>query len=107
MIYYWSKFREEINRGPETGFTGYCKANNGYNFVKIICECFSSGKFLNYTYWDDGYVIGQVINENKQNKDFVLKDLVGDIPSRTTRVMEIRNQPLFNYVHHFKNKHPG
>ena len=105
MIYFWSKFRESINRGPETGFTGYSKANNGFNFAKIICECFSSGKFLNYTYWDDGYVIGQVINEYKNNKHFILKDLVGDIPSKTTRVMELKNQPLFDYVHHFKNKH--
>lgn len=105
MIYFWSRFREKINRGPETGFTGYSKANNGYNFAKIICECFSSGKFLDYTYWDDGYVIGQIINEYKENKEFVLKDLVGKIPSKTTRVMEIRHQPLFNYIHHFKNKH--
>ena len=105
MIYFWSKFREKINRGPETGFTGYSKKNNGFNFAKIICDCFSSGKFLDYTYWDDGYVIGQVINEYKNDKEFVLEDLVRDISSKTTRVMDIKNQPLFDYVHHFKNKH--
>ena len=107
MIYFWSKFRESINRGPETGFTGYSKKNNGFNFAKIICEYFSSDKFLNYTYWDDGYVIGQILNQYKNDKDFKLKDLVGDIPSKTTRVMDIKNNPLFNYVHHFKNKHDG
>ena len=105
MIYFWSKFRESINRGPETGFTGYSKENNGFNFAKIICEYFSSGKFLNYTYWDDGYVIGQIINEYKKNKEFILKDLVGDMTSKTTRVMDIKNQLLFNYVKHFKNMH--
>ena len=103
MIYFWSKFREHIKRGPETGFTGYSKINNGFNFAKIICDCFSSGKFLDYTYWDDGYVIGQVINEYK-NK-YILKDLVGHSNAKTTRVMEIKDQLLFEYVHHFKNKH--
>lgn len=105
MIYFWSEFREKINRGPETGFTGYCKANNGYNFAKILCDCFSTGKFLNYAYWDDGYVIGQVINEYKSDPNFKLKDLMTNVNSKTTRVMDVKDQPLFDYVHHFKNKH--
>lgn len=105
MIYFWSEFREKINRGPETGFTGYCKANNGFSFAKLLCDCFSSGQFLKYTYWDDGYVIGQVINEHKNNPEFLLKDLMANVKSKTTRVMDVKDQPLFDYVHHFKNKH--
>ena len=109
MIYFWSRFRKKINRGPETGFTGYCKRNNGFNFAKIICDCFFSGKFLNYQYWDDGYVIGQVINEYKNNDNnnlkLKLKDLVGHLGCKTTRVMDIQDQPLFPYIKHFKNKH--
>ena len=105
MIYFWSNFRRQNNRGPETGFTGYCKENNGYEFAKEICDCFASGKFLQYKYWDDGYVIGQVINEAENNATYKLRDLVGDSTARTTRVMEIKDNLLFNYIHHFKNKH--
>jgi hypothetical protein len=105
MIYFWSAFRLNHNRGPETGFTGYCKANNGYEFAREICECFASGKFLNYKYWDDGYVIGQIIKEAEQNSVYTLRDLVGNSVHRTTRVMEIKDNLLFDYVHHFKNKH--
>jgi hypothetical protein len=105
MIYFWSRFRKKINRGPETGFTGYCKRNKGFEFAKIICNCFSSGEFIKYKYWDDGYVIGQIINEYKSNKKFKLKDLVGHLNSKTTRVMDIKDQSLFEYIKHFKNKH--
>ena len=105
MIYFWSKFREKINRGPETGFTGYSKINNSFEFAKIICNCFSSGKFLDYKYWDDGYVIGQIVNEYKNNHKFKLKDIVGNVNHKTTRVMDIKEQPLFDYIKHFKNKH--
>jgi hypothetical protein len=105
MIYFWSNFRRQNNRGPETGFTGYCKANNGYEFAKEICDCFASGKFLQYKYWDDGYVVGQVISEAENNTTYKLRDLVGDTTEKTTRVMEIKENLLFNYIHHFKNKH--
>ena len=72
MIYFWSDHRKKLDRGPETGFTGYCKSNNGFEFAKIICECFESQDFLRFKYWDDGYVIGQLINEHA-NK-FKLKE---------------------------------
>jgi hypothetical protein len=103
MIYYWSTYRKKIDRGPETGFTGYCKKNNGFEFAKIICKCFASQDFLRFKYWDDGYVIGQLINENYDK--FKLKDLVKDSKAITTRVMEIKENILFDYIHHFKNKH--
>ena len=112
MVYFWGKFRKSINRGPETGFTGYSKKNNGFNFIKIISDCFESKKFLNYDYWDDGYVIGKLIDENKDK--FNLKDLVEGTNKKTTRVMEIQQiiKPniifpnlIFDYIHHFKNTH--
>ena len=103
MFYFWGKYRKKINRGPESGFTGYMKKNGGFEFANIICDCFSSGKFLNYEYWDDGFVIGKLINENLNN--FKFNDLVGRSNRRTTRVMEIDYNPLFEYIHHFKNTH--
>ena len=103
MIYFWSKHRKRIGRGPETGFTGYCKSNRGFEFAKKICDCYSSQDFLRFEFWDDGYVIGRLINENDQ--PFVLYDLVGQSKHRTTRVMEIPENPLFGIVHHFKNRH--
>ena len=103
MIYFWGKHRRKINRGPETGFTGYMKKNNGFEIAKKICDCFTSGKFLNYEYWDDGYVIGKLIDELKNT--YVLKDMVEGSNKRTTRVMEINYNKLFDYIHHFKNKH--
>tara|TARA_B100000073_G_scaffold347485_3_gene362008 strand:+ start:546 stop:1337 length:792 start_codon:yes stop_codon:yes gene_type:complete len=103
MIYYWSNYRMEIGRGPETGLTGYCKKNNGFKFIKHICDCFESQDFLRFEYWDDGYVIGRLIKENNDSYNF--KDLVGDSKERTTRVMEIKTNPLFGYIHHFKNRH--
>jgi hypothetical protein len=109
MIYFWGKFRRQISRGPETGFTGYCKQTGGFDFARQICDCFEFGSFKQYKYWDDGYVIGQIINEyNNQSSDkktYQLKDLVSSSESNTTRVMEIPNNILFPYVHHFKNSH--
>lgn len=102
-VYFWGDYRKKINRGPETGFTGFNKKNNGYEFARIICDCFSSGKFLDYEYWDDGFVIGRLIMENKDKGDVVFKDLVTS-SSRTTRVMETPNI-LNQYIHHNKNIH--
>ena len=103
MIFFWGKHRRKINRGPESGFTGYKKINNGFEFAQKICDTFGSGDFLKYEYWDDGFVIGQLINENQKN--YKLKDLVAKSNKRTTRVMEIDYNPLFDYIHHFKNTH--
>ena len=103
MTFFWGKHRRKINRGPETGFTGYSKKNNGFVFANVICDCYQNQDFLRFQYWDDGYVIGQLINENDSN--FKFNDLAKHSNRRTTRVMEIENQPLFNIIHHFKNKH--
>lgn len=103
MFYYWGKYRKKINRGPESGFTGYMKKNKGFEFAKVICDCFSSGKFLDYEYWDDGFVIGKLIEENINNYKF--KDLVEGTNKRTTRVMDIYYNTLFEYIHHYKNTH--
>ena len=105
MIYFWSQYRKQIDRGPETGFTGYCKSNNGFEFAKQICECFGSQDFLRFTYWDDGYVIGRFILEHEIDSEFILYDLVGSSINKTTRVMEIKDQPLYGYIRHFKNRH--
>jgi hypothetical protein len=103
MFFYWGKYRKKINRGPETGFTGYCKKNNGYVFANLICKSFITQDFKRFEYWDDGYVIGQLINENCDK--FKFKDLVGNSKDRTTRVMENPNNIFYNFVHHFKNRH--
>ena len=103
MFFYWSDYRKKINRGPETGFTGYCKKNGGYEFAKIICKSFITQDFLRFEYWDDGFVIGQLIKEN--NDKFKLKDIVRNTKKCTTRVMDIEDNIFFNYVKHFKNKH--
>lgn len=103
MGYFWGQHRRKINRGPETGFTTYSHENNGYKFIEIIVDCFKSGDFKNYEYWDDGFIIGRLIEENKDNFNF--KDIVGESKHRTTRVMEIKEQPLFGIIHHFKNSH--
>ena len=103
MIYFWSPYRLRIDRGPETGFTGFLKERNGFDFAKKICDCYETQDFLRFTYWDDGYVIGRLILENREK--FVLHDLVGTTQSKTTRVMDIKDQILFDYVHHFKNRH--
>ena len=103
MFYFWGKYRRRINRGPESGFTGWLKKNKGFEFGKKFCECFSSGDFLKYEYWDDGFVLGRMIMENKNNYKF--KDIVAGTPIRTTRVMEIKDNALIDYIHHFKNTH--
>ena len=59
--------------------------------------------FLNFTYWDDGYVIGRLIK--KHTDDYNFYDFVGNSDKRTTRVMEIKEQPLYGIIHHFKNRH--
>lgn len=103
MFYFWGKHRKKINRGPESGFTGWMKKNNGFEFGKKFCDCFRSGDFLKYEYWDDGFVLGRLITENKSNYKF--KDIVDGFPIRTTRVMEIKGNALIDYIHHFKNTH--
>lgn len=99
MFFFWSQHRKNINRGPETGFTGYSR--NGYSFIRNLCQCYSTGAFLQYEYWDDGFIIGKLIEKG----GFKFKDLVEDTHHRTTRVMEIPNNPLHGIVHHFKNSH--
>jgi hypothetical protein len=103
MAYFWGQHRRRKNRGPETGFTAYSFDNHGFDFIKIIVDCFKSGDFKKYEYWDDGFVIGRLIEENK-NK-FIFNDIVGESACRTTRVMEIPDQLLYGIVHHFKNSH--
>lgn len=103
MLYFWSRYRQKLNRGPETGFTVYSKKNDGYKFMNVITDCFISGDFKKYEYWDDGFVIGKLIKENINN--FKFKDIVGTTPHSTTRVMEIPHQPLYGIIHHFKNTH--
>jgi hypothetical protein len=103
MCFYWGKYRKKINRGPETGFTAYCRKNNGYLFAELICKSFITQDFRRFEYWDDGYVIGQLINENI-NK-FKFNDLVGFTKDKTTRVMENPNNIFFKFLHHYKNTH--
>lgn len=103
MFYAWGKYRKKINRGPETGITGYSKKNNGYEFAKIICESFISQRFRDFEYWDDGYVIGRLIDLHHDK--FKFYDLVGGSKKATTRVMELDSNPLKNFIHHFKNRH--
>jgi len=103
MVYFWGNYRKNINRGPESGFVGYSKNNGGYEFAKIICKCFEDQDFLRFEYWDDGYVIGQLINEN--NSKFKFKDLVGHVKSGTTHVMNMKQNIFFEYVAHFKSTH--
>lgn len=103
MFFYWGKYRRKINRGPETGFTGYYKKNGGYDFAQIICKSFITQDFRRFEYWDDGYVIGQLINEHSNR--FKFNDLVGKIRARTTRVMELPATLFFTFVHHYKNRH--
>ena len=125
MVYFWGKFRKHIGRGPETGFTGYCKKHGGFDFAKIICDQYLTGEFLNYKYWDDGYVVGQIILQYEKKKasrivglvgnggddtdilepfPYKFEDLVKSLSHKTTRVMELPSL-MFKYVHHFKNKH--
>jgi hypothetical protein len=109
MFFYWGKYRRHIQRGPETGFTGFARANGGFAFAQKICGCFESQDFRRFTYWDDGYVIGQLIDEERggagSDCPCRCRDLVEKSNRRTTRVMEIENQPLFGRIHHFKNRH--
>tara|TARA_Y100001970_G_C13961886_1_gene713597 strand:- start:112 stop:846 length:735 start_codon:yes stop_codon:yes gene_type:complete len=100
--FFWGKHRRSIDRGPETGFVIY-RGQKGIQFAKSICECFGSQDFLNFTYWDDGYVIGRLIK--KHTDDYNFYDFVGNSDKRTTRVMEIKEQPLYGIIHHFKNRH--
>ena len=48
-------------------------------------------------------ILSQKSKEQWDKKSF--KDLVSFSKIRTTRVMEIKKNILFDYIHHFKNKH--
>lgn len=99
--YFWGQYRKDRGFGPETGFTCYNK--RGQLFAKCIIDCFSSGKFRAYHYWDDGFITGRLILENLG--EFKFLDFVDQTKKETTRVMEILGNPLIDYIHHNKSEH--
>jgi len=48
---------------PETGVIGIDMAAGGREFVAALCERYVSRKYLEYERWDDGYIVGTLIDD--------------------------------------------
>ena len=53
--------------GVESSFMSFSKNNNGYLFLNQLFDFYQSGKFLQLSRWDDGYIIKHLIVQNEDN----------------------------------------
>ena len=99
-FYHLGKWRYENNqKSIESGFMGF-KKGDGYILLKEIIDEFSDKKFIKYSRWDDGHVMGQIITSSNIKS----VDLVGCAPRRTTWDV-IDKGPFKTFVVHNKGCH--
>ncbi len=48
---------------PETGIIGFDMEYGGRQFVDYLCHRYTSGEYLQYERWDDGFIVGTLVDE--------------------------------------------
>ena len=86
---------------PEVGIFGVDLENDGKDFVKALCERYTSRDYLKYHRWDDGFQIGSLVDEGV----VTASDLVHQTKyiGRTNDV--IPRTKLGKYIKHDKGRH--
>lgn len=86
----------------ESGFIGF-KKEEGYQLIQGIIDEYSDKKFVKYSRWDDGHIMGQVII----NSDIKSFDVVNSNKklSQIECMDPMQHGPFNTYIKHFKGSH--
>lgn len=86
--YHLGKFRRNIEHrrcaGVESGILVFRNSTDSFQFINDLIEIFTSGSFLNYVRWDDGYILRMLIEQEKHENycyDFVSKSNIKNVIS--------------------------
>jgi hypothetical protein len=84
FFYIHSIRRDNKDYGIEAGLMGF----NKYDILADIIKCYTSGDFIKYNRWDDGYIIKQIVFSNKHKHNI---NNINDVGG--------------NYIQHLKGSH--
>jgi hypothetical protein len=93
--------RKRIGTGIESGFIGFSKNNQGFDFLQIVINSFITGDYRKYDRWDDGYVFRKIWEEHPEIPS---KDVVG--PHQLKPFSHVVRYGMFApYLEHDKGSH--
>ena len=82
------KYRRSVNHkacaGIESGIIVFRNCTQGLSFVHELICTFTTGDFLKYIRWDDGYILRMLIEQEKHESychDFVRKSNIKNVIS--------------------------
>lgn len=84
---------------PETGILLFDLEGGGAQFIKRVCDYFMSGAFRQEKRWDDGYIVGRMIDKGGG----VYRDLVNKRKQRGNNV--IPTTEIASFFTHEKGSH--
>ena len=100
-IYHMGKDRLIRDHGVESGFMVFNLQHNGAKFINQVIQCYTSGDFLKYKRWDDGYIFAQIVRQC--SKQFQTLDVVQDHNNHDGHV--VKHGIFAEYIDHFKGRH--
>jgi hypothetical protein len=104
VFYHLGLKRNIDDKGVESGFIGFYKKNNGFNFLQQLFDTYNT-EFRKYNRWDDGYIIKMVINNNINLQNIKVNDLIFQ-ESNSKYERNVLKLGIFgNYIHHNKGIH--
>lgn len=78
LIYHYGPYRSRTKTGIESGVIGFAREGGGFRFLEKVINCFTSGEFIQYPRWDDGYIFKIMLEKTPKNilgrRDAVLQD---------------------------------
>ena len=93
--------RKRIGTGIESGFIGFSRDNQGFDFLQIVINSFITGDYRKYDRWDDGYVFRKIWEEHPEIPS---KDVVG--PHQLKPFSHVVRYGMFApYLEHDKGSH--
>lgn len=99
ICYHWGNFRRQKGMGIESGFVIFNLNNNGKYIINKIHHYMTSGKFRDEKKWDDGGLLGILVDRFEKN----LKQR--DLTPRCPHINPITIGPFNQYYYHDKGVH--
>ena len=101
FFFHLGTHRKRIGTGIESGFIGFSRDNQGFDFLKIVIDSFTGGDYRKYDRWDDGYVFRKIWEEHPEIPS---KDVVGPHPLKPFSHV-VRYGMFAKYLEHDKGSH--
>jgi len=101
LIYHYGPYRSRIKTGIESGVIGFAREGGGFQFLEKVIHCFTSGEFMQFPRWDDGYIFKVLLEKTPKN-------VLGrrDVVSVERRSSHVVNLGLFrHFLVHDKGHH--